>query len=76
MTYGNVGVPRRLDFTVTGPTVNEVSRLEDLSKRLGRTVVASETFARLVPGALTSLGRHALRGVSAEQEVFTLDDAG
>jgi class 3 adenylate cyclase/uncharacterized protein (DUF427 family) len=76
VTYGNVGVLRRLDFTVTGPTVNEVSRLEDLSKRLGRTVVASETFARLVPGALTSLGRHPLRGVRAEQEVFSLDDAG
>ena len=76
VTYGNVGVLRRLDFTVTGPTVNEVSRLEDLSKRLGRTVVASETFAKLVPGALTSLGRHPLRGVSAEQEVFSLDDDG
>jgi adenylate cyclase len=74
VNYGNVGVPGRLDFTVTGPAVNEVARLEGLSKQLGRTVVASERFAALVPDALVSLGRHVLRGVSSEIEVFTLPD--
>ena len=73
--YGNVGEPRRLDFTVTGPAVNEVARLEGLSKKLGAVVVASETFARLVPGRLVSLGHHNLRGVRDEREVFTLRDA-
>src|SRR5262249_23744938 len=74
VTYGNVGVPGRLDFTVIGPAVNEVARLEGLSKQLARPVVASDAFARLAPDGLVSLGRHALRGVSAEHEVFTLAD--
>ncbi len=72
VNYGNVGVAGRLDFTVTGPAVNEVARLESLSKFLGRTVVASESFARLVPGRLVSLGSHALRGVAEPREVFAL----
>ena len=72
VTYGNVGVPGRLDFTVIGPAVNEVARLEGLSKQLSRSVVASAAFARLAPDGLVSLGRHTLRGVSAEHEVFTL----
>jgi uncharacterized protein (DUF427 family)/class 3 adenylate cyclase len=75
VSYGNVGVPERLDFTVTGPAVNEVARLEGLAKILGRRVIASAPFARLVPGRLVSLGRHALRGVSGEREVFGLPDA-
>ena len=76
VTYGNVGVPGRLDFTVIGPAVNEVARLEGLSKQLDRPVVASAAFARLAPVGLVSLGFHALRGVSAPHEVFTLADAG
>jgi adenylate cyclase len=72
VNYGNVGVAGRLDFTVTGPAVNEVARLEGLSKTLKRTVVASAEFAKLVPGRLESLGRHELRGVSERQEVFGL----
>jgi class 3 adenylate cyclase len=74
VTYGNIGVPGRLDFTVTGPAVNEVARLEGLSKQLDRPVVASAAFARLVPDSMVSLGRHTLRGVSAEHEAFTLGE--
>jgi len=70
VNYGNVGVAGRLDFTATGPAVNEVARLEGLSKTLHHPVVASAAFAALVPGRLKSLGLHRLRGVSAEQEVF------
>lgn len=73
VSYGNVGISGRLDFTVTGPAVNEVARLEGLSKQLGRRVVASDSFAKLVPGRLVSLGRYALRGVSDEREVFSLE---
>ena len=72
VNYGNVGVAGRLDFTVTGPAVNEVARLEGLSKSLGRSVVASEEFAGLVPDELESLGRVELRGVSGDHEIFGL----
>ncbi len=72
VSYGNIGVEGRLDFTVTGPAVNEVARLEGLSKQLGTPVVASQALAALIAGELASLGTHSLRGVAEPMEVFTL----
>ena len=74
VSYGNIGVEGRLDFTVTGPAVNEVARLEGLSKQLGTAVVASQAIAALTPGELVSLGMHRLRGVADPMEVFTLSE--
>lgn len=72
VSYGNIGVEGRLDFTVTGPAVNEVARLEGLSKQLETPVVASKAIAVLLPGELISVGAHSLRGVPDPMEVFTL----
>ena len=70
VVYGNIGSPDRLDFTVLGPAVNLVSRLEGIAKQLERPVLCSSAFAR-VPGlAATPLGRFALKGVAEPQEVF------
>jgi adenylate cyclase len=46
VVYGNIGSPDRLDFTVLGPAVNLVSRLEALAKQLGRPVLCSAAFAK------------------------------
>ncbi|CAG0978038.1 adenylate cyclase [Myxococcaceae bacterium] len=72
--YGNIGVPGRLDFTVTGPVVNEVSRIEGLCKQLGKPVLVSEGVAAIAPGELVSLGHHELRGIARRVEVFTLPE--
>ena len=70
--YGNIGGAGRLDFTVIGPAVNLVSRLQTLCRRLGKGMVLSEVFARESGIPVVSLGRHTLRGVAQSQEVFAL----
>ena len=73
--FGNIGARDRLDFTVIGRVVNEVSRVEDLCKELAYPGLASAAFvAHLPPDApqLTSLGHHHLRGVTQPQEIFRL----
>jgi class 3 adenylate cyclase/uncharacterized protein (DUF427 family) len=75
VTYGNIGIPQRLEFTVIGPAANEAARVESMTKDLGRAVLASGAFAAAYGGALVSLGRHRLKGVKEEHELFTLPDA-
>ena len=70
--YGNIGAPTRLDFTVIGPAVNLVTRIEDLCAPLGQRLLTSERFASPCGSKLRSLGRHRLRGIEDEQEVFGL----
>jgi len=72
LLYGNVGAPNRLDFTVVGPAVNAISRLEPLCQSLSSPIVMSEDFARHGGAGLQvkSLGHHSLRGLSAPMEIF------
>ena len=74
--YGNIGSPDRLDFTVVGPAVNEVARIEALCRSLDQQVIVSAAFARDAgrpAHRLVSLGRFALKGVRRPEELFTLD---
>lgn len=74
--YGNVGAADRLDFTVIGPAVNEVARMEALCEKLGRKVLVSAALAAASEGAnlrLEPLGRYPLRGVSEARQIFALD---
>ena len=65
--YGNVGATDRLDFTVIGPAVNEVSRIEALCEPLGRAILISAEFAAVASDGDSRLesasGHYALRGV-------------
>jgi class 3 adenylate cyclase/uncharacterized protein (DUF427 family) len=72
VTYGNIGIPERLEFTVIGSAANEAARVESMCKTLGHPVVVSETFADNFPGKLVSLGKHKLKDVEGDQELFTL----
>jgi len=68
--YGNIGAADRLDFTVIGPAVNLVSRVEAVAKALGEPIVVTDDFARLFGEALRPLGRHTLRGLATPHELF------
>jgi adenylate cyclase len=73
--YGNVGAVDRLDFTVIGPAVNEVARIETLCEPLGRKVLISAELAALVGDRrrLEPLGYHTLRGVREPRQIYGLD---
>ena len=75
--YGNIGSEDRLDFTVVGPAVNEVSRIASMCRSVDRELLASSEFRTGLDAAgrryLVSTGRFALRGIGRAQDLYTLD---
>ena len=78
MFYGNIGSDDRLDFTVVGPAVNEVSRIAAMCRsvdRDDRCCPSGSPPRRRSPSARGSSrsAAIALRGVGRAQELFTID---
>ncbi|WP_315762988.1 MULTISPECIES: adenylate/guanylate cyclase domain-containing protein [unclassified Bradyrhizobium] len=75
--YGNIGSEDRLDFTVVGPAVNEVSRIASMCRSIDRELLASAEFCDGLDAEgrphLVSTGRYALRGIGRAQDLYTLD---
>jgi len=75
--YGNIGSEDRLDFTVVGPAVNEVSRIGSMCRSVDRELLASSAFRTGLDATgqryLVSTGRFALRGIGRAQDLYTLD---
>ena len=77
--YDNIGSQDRLDFTVIGPAVNEVSRIASICRSVDLNVLMSSDFEAAIPEAernvLACIGRYALRGVKRPQLLYTLESA-
>lgn len=74
VVLGNVGIPERLDMTVTGPSANQVTRLEALTKPLSLSVLASRQFFKAHPKNLKSIGKYPVPDLGGMTEIFTLTD--
>ena len=71
--FGNIGIPQRLAFSIIGQTVNEVARIESMTKLLQQPVLSGVGLARLNPERWRSIGAHKLDGVLDPVELFAFD---
>jgi adenylate cyclase len=72
VSYGNIGSPGRLDFTVLGSTVNVASRIEGLTKTTGDRVLATAPVADAAPDLFAERGCYEVRGLSNSITLFGL----
>ncbi|GLS32557.1 adenylate cyclase [Mesorhizobium albiziae] len=71
VSYGNIGSGQRLDFTVIGPDVNLVSRIQAVCSATSRPLLMSERFAMLLDSeAAVAIGRFELRGFAEPAELY------
>jgi adenylate cyclase len=76
---GTIGGGGKLEFTLIGDTVNVAARVEQLTKSTSDAILLTRQTVdalRTRPPGLTGRGSRALKGKSAEVEVFGLDPAG
>lgn len=69
--YGNIGVPRRVEFSVVGHAANHAAKLESLCKVLNVPLLVSKQFADIQREDWIDLGEHVV-DKTGPQRVFTL----
>ena len=71
VTFGNVGAPERLDFTVIGSAANLAARLSEQCKVLDQSVLFSGAVQQALPEGMVSLGMHSLRNIDGATDIYT-----
>ncbi|MEE2851940.1 MAG: adenylate/guanylate cyclase domain-containing protein [Actinomycetota bacterium] len=72
---GTIGGGSKLEFTLIGDAVNVAARVEQLTKITGDAILLTGSCVEALtsrPPGLLNRGAHALKGKSAEVQVFTL----
>ena len=70
---GNIGAPKRMDYTAIGDTVNTAARLEANAKR-GQVLISDKVYEALKGRIeVSEVGAIPLKGKSNEVFVYQLD---
>jgi adenylate cyclase len=71
---GDIGSPRRREFTVLGDVVNTASRIEDEIAKPGEIVISGSTYARLKGQVrVRPLGSRTLRGRATPSDFYAVE---
>jgi adenylate cyclase len=70
VSYGNIGSGRRLDFTVIGPDVNLVSRIQGVCSESRDGLLMSQDVAELLDEEMVSIGNRKLKGFEKRVPLF------
>ncbi len=72
VVVGNIGSPRRMEFTVIGDAVNVSWKLQELTKQVGSEIIVSNSVAALVLEhfELQPLGHFQITGFADSVEIF------
>lgn len=72
---GNVGSSKKLEYTVIGDAVNVASRLQAMTKEVGRPILAGAETVRAASGAaaFTDVGEVEVRGRVKKVRVFSVE---
>ncbi len=74
MVIGNVGSPKRMDYTVIGDNVNLASRLEGVNKERGTHIIISRATYEMAEGhvMVRELGEIKVKGKETNVPIYEL----